>query len=69
MEKLVKFFATGFGLGYSPFASGTVGTLPALFIVIPLASMGYGMQLAITAISGPLRFSLVQRFRMRSSMS
>jgi phosphatidylglycerophosphatase A len=51
MEKLVKFFATGFGLGYSPFASGTVGTLPALLIVIPMAIMdfGIGMQLAVTA--------------------
>ncbi len=29
----VRMLATGFGTGYSPFASGTIGTLPALPLV------------------------------------
>jgi phosphatidylglycerophosphatase A len=32
-RKLCIFFATGFGLGYAPVASGTFGTLPGLLIV------------------------------------
>ena len=32
-DRLVLALATGFGTGYSPFASGTVGTLPALPLV------------------------------------
>lgn len=31
--RLVRMFATGFGLGYSPIASGTVGTLPGVALV------------------------------------
>ncbi len=33
VRRLVTFFATGFGLGYSPIASGTVGSLWGLVIV------------------------------------
>ena len=38
IKKLKYIIATGFGTGYSPFASGTVGSLAALlvYIVIPL---------------------------------
>jgi len=38
LKKLKYIIATGFGTGYSPFASGTVGSLAALllFIAIPL---------------------------------
>lgn len=50
MGKIVKLFATGFGLGLSPFASGTVGSLPGLAIVIPMASLGYPVQTVIALI-------------------
>jgi len=38
LNRLTLIFATGFGAGYSPFASGTVGTLVAvpLFILLSL---------------------------------
>jgi len=38
LKKLKYILATGFGTGYSPYASGTIGSLAALllFILIPL---------------------------------
>jgi phosphatidylglycerophosphatase A len=39
LQRVAVFFATGFGTGFSPFASGTVGTLPAIpfvYFVWPL---------------------------------
>ncbi len=36
MRKIVLLFANGFGLGFSPVASGTVGSLPGVAIVIGL---------------------------------
>jgi len=49
LKNLKYIIATGFGTGYSPFASGTVGSLAALllFIIIPLD--GY-LWLAISVI-------------------
>jgi phosphatidylglycerophosphatase A len=34
MKKLLVFAATGFGLGYSPFVPGTVGTLPGIALAL-----------------------------------
>ena len=34
--RAVRWLATGFGLGYSPIASGTVGTLPGVALVLLL---------------------------------
>lgn len=36
MKKLLVLFATGFGLGYSPVASGTVGTVLGIPLVLAL---------------------------------
>lgn len=42
-DKIVLFFATGTGLGYSPFASGTVGTLWGIPLAIVVDRLGpYG---------------------------
>lgn len=38
-SKLVMGLATGFGLGYSPVASGTVGSLPGVLLVWALSAM------------------------------
>ncbi|MFT4761988.1 MAG: phosphatidylglycerophosphatase A [Paraglaciecola sp.] len=35
MNFLYKFFATGFGSGYSPFAPGTAGTIVGILMLIP----------------------------------
>ncbi len=50
MDKLIKFFATGFGLGFSPVAPATVGSLLGLGIVIPMAAMGYPLQIVISLV-------------------
>jgi phosphatidylglycerophosphatase A len=39
-DRLMTLFATGFGAGYSPIASGTVGTLVAIPIFILLSQWG-----------------------------
>ncbi len=38
--------ATGFGLGCSPVASGTVGTLPGILLVLAMALIPLGMRIA-----------------------
>jgi phosphatidylglycerophosphatase A len=42
--------ATGFGLGLSPVASGTVGTLPALPLVWALSGLAWPWQLAVLGL-------------------
>ena len=44
MRKLILFFSSNAGLGYAPFASGTVGTLAGIFIGNRL-----GLQVVITS--------------------
>jgi phosphatidylglycerophosphatase A len=39
--------ANGFGLGWSPFASGTVGTIPGLIIVAAMVPLSLNWQIAI----------------------
>jgi phosphatidylglycerophosphatase A len=53
IRKLSIILATGFGLGLSPVASGTFGTLPGLLIVWVVWPHGLSWQLA-TAILLPL---------------
>ena len=58
LRKLIVLFATGFGLGYSPVASGTVGTIPGVLISVLLASYNLAWQviavilLALVAVPG-----------------
>ncbi len=58
MRRLVLLFATGLGLGYSPFASGTVGTLPGIAIAFAIYSLGWmwqaGICILLTLVSIPL---------------
>lgn len=49
IRKLTLMFATGFGLGYSPLASGTAGTLPGVLIVFSMACLSVPWQ-AVLAI-------------------
>ncbi len=48
--KLNTLIATGFGLGYSPIASGTTGSLPGLLIVIAMAELGLALQIALALV-------------------
>lgn len=48
--KLNRLIATGFGLGYSPIASGTTGSLPGLLIVMAIAPLELSMQVALAAV-------------------
>ena len=48
--KLIRLFATGFGLGYSPIASGTTGSLPGLLIVAAMAPLTLPMQAALAVV-------------------
>ena len=49
-HRAVLLMATGFGLGLSPVASGTAGTVPGLFIAWALAYAAVGWQIAAGAI-------------------
>lgn len=42
MRKFIAFVATGFGLGYSPFASGTVGSLWGVALVYAMRRLELG---------------------------
>jgi phosphatidylglycerophosphatase A len=53
IRRLAVVLATGFGLGMSPVASGTVGTLPGILIVIAVWPHGLAWQL-VAAILLPL---------------
>jgi phosphatidylglycerophosphatase A len=50
INQIGVFLATGFGLGRSPIASGTVGTLPGLLIVAAVWPMGLAWQLAAALV-------------------
>ncbi len=43
-RRAVTFLATGLGLGYSPFAPGTVGSIWGVLIVIGMASLELGLE-------------------------
>ena len=46
-DRVVLLLATGCGLGYSPVASGTVGTLPGVVLAVGLCSFGWVVQVAV----------------------
>ena len=48
--KISTLLATGFGLGYSPVASGTVGTLLGVALAIAMAPLGWVLQVVIVAV-------------------
>lgn len=50
MDSIVNFIATGFGLGYSPWLPGTVGTLIGLPIAWYLLKLHWVKQLAVVAV-------------------
>ena len=50
MKKLILLMATGFGLGYSPVASGTVGTLWGVGIVVAMAPLALPWQGALAVV-------------------
>jgi len=57
-RKLTLLLATGFGLGYSPLASGTAGTLPGVLIVLAMGGLPLawqaGLALLLAASAVPL---------------
>ena len=51
LEKITVLLATGFGLGYSPFAPGTVGSLPGVILVwFVNARYGLAIQVALAIL-------------------
>ena len=56
MKKLIKFFATGFFVGYSPVAPGTAGTLVAvlLYIILPTGPIFYWVLLLCLVMGGTI---------------
>ena len=50
MRKLFLVLATGFGLGYSPVASGTTGSLPGVLIALAIAPLGGVWQAFVCAV-------------------
>lgn len=58
MQKILLLFATGFGLGFSPVASGTTGSLPGLLLAAAISPLQWWWQAAIgvvlTAIAVPI---------------
>lgn len=57
-KRIVLLFATGFGLGLSPFASGTAGTLLGVAIVVAVCGLGplwqAGLAAALAASAIPI---------------
>ena len=52
VDAAAKLVATGLGSGYSPFAPGTAGSLVGLLLFLPLARLGWPVQLcAIAALT------------------
>ena len=49
VKKLVVFVATGLGLGLSPVAPGTVGTLLGVVILFAMGSLSLGWQIILSA--------------------
>lgn len=49
-RRLSLALATGFGLGYSPVASGTVGTLWGILLVAALNAWGHAAGIALAAV-------------------
>ena len=49
LDRLARVVATAFGSGYSPFAPGTAGSAVGLLLFLPLAEVGWPVQLAATA--------------------
>ncbi|MFW5871205.1 MAG: phosphatidylglycerophosphatase A [Verrucomicrobiota bacterium] len=49
-DKIALIIATGFGLGYSPIASGTVGTLPGVLIALLMNPLHWGLQVALCVL-------------------
>lgn len=56
MDWIVRFLATGFFVGYSPFASGTMGTLVAVlfYAVLPITVPFYWMLILCLIIGGTM---------------
>lgn len=51
MKKLgILFFSTGFGLGYCPFAPGTVGSLPGILLAFCLTRESAWLQATLIAV-------------------
>jgi phosphatidylglycerophosphatase A len=50
MKTFVVWLASGFGLGYSPVAPGTVGCVPGIVIAALLSSLGLGWQIVLCVI-------------------
>jgi phosphatidylglycerophosphatase A len=48
-QRLAVFFATGFGLGYSPVMSGTVGSIPGVIIAYYLLKQTLSWQVGVAA--------------------
>ncbi len=49
-HRLYILLATGFGLGFSPFASGTTGTLPGVALALALAPLHWGLQAGVSVL-------------------
>lgn len=58
MKRILTLFATGFGLGYSPIASGTTGSLPGVAIVFAMTGLGLRWQIVISAVLAAAAFPL-----------
>lgn len=58
MDSIVNLFATGFGLGYSPWLPGTVGTLIGLPIAWYLLKLHWAKQLVIVLLMFALSIGL-----------
>jgi phosphatidylglycerophosphatase A len=50
LKKIAVVFASGFGLGFSPVASGTTGALPGLLIVWLVAPAGIAVQAGVACV-------------------
>jgi len=62
MEWIVRFLATGFFVGYSPFAPGSMGTLLALMLyaILPTTVTFYWMLILFLIIGGTLISNLAE---------
>ena len=61
IDSFCLFLATGFGTGYSPWASGTVGTLPGVAMALLLAARSLPFQIVTVRVLVALSIPICSR--------
>jgi phosphatidylglycerophosphatase A len=64
-DRLSRIFLSWFGLGYLPYAPGTMGTIGTLFLIIPFYRLATIYQLLVIAITTIVAIALTQHIQLK----